>query len=291
MRKAFLQLHIAVFFAGFTGILGKLITLNEALLVWYRLFISVFSFLLLYYFTNKLQRVSKKDVFRIFGIGIIAALHWVSFYACIKNANISVALVCFSAIGFFTAVMEPLIMKQRLQVTEVLLGLLTIAGIYLIFHFDPQFKTGIVIGIVSAFFGCLFPIFNKKLLGRIEPETVTFLELTGGLLFLTILGPLYLIWFPPDHFIPTWDDLGWLLVLSCLCTVIAFHLSMKALRKVSAFTVNLTYNLEPLYGILLAFIIYREDKMLGRGFYWGLSLILTSVLIQTMLMYRKHRGK
>jgi drug/metabolite transporter (DMT)-like permease len=172
---------------------------------------------------------------------------------------------------------------------EILLGLLTIAGIYLIFHFDPQYKTGIIIGLISAFLGCLFPIFNRKLLQRIEPETVTFLELTGGLLFLTLVVPLYLLQFPPDHVIPTWSDLGWLLVLSWVCTVIAFDLSMKALGKISAFTVNLTYNLEPLYGILMAFIIYREHKMLGLGFYWGLSLILFSVLIQTILIYRKHR--
>lgn len=289
MRKAFFQLHIAVFLAGFTGILGRLITLNEALLVWYRLLITVVSLLVLYYFNGKLQRVSWQDVCRIFGIGVIAALHWVSFYGSIKNANVSVALVCFSSIGFFTAIVEPLIMRHRIHLMEVILGLITIAGIYLIFRFDPEFKVGIVIGIVSAFLGCLFPILNRKMLQRIQPETVTFLELTGGLLFLTMAVPLYLLRFPSDHLLPSWSDLGWLLVLSWLCTVIAFDLSMKALRKISAFTVNLTYNFEPLYGILLAFAIYREDKMLDDSFYWGLSLILLSVLIQTMLMYRKHR--
>jgi drug/metabolite transporter (DMT)-like permease len=289
MRKAFLQLHIAVFLAGFTGILGRLITLNEALLVWYRLLFTVAGLLVLYYFKNKLQRLSWKDVFNVFGVGVIAALHWVSFYACIKTANVSVALVCFSSIGFFTAIVEPVLMKHRIHLAEVLLGLLTIVGIYLIFHFDPQFKTGIIIGIISAFLGCLFPILNRKLLRRLEPETVTFFELTGGLLFLTMVVPLYLIWFPADHVIPTWSDLGWLLVLSLMCTVVAFDLSMKALRKISAFTVNLTYNLEPLYGIFLAVVIYREDKMLGRAFYWGLSLIVISVLVQTILIYRKHR--
>jgi drug/metabolite transporter (DMT)-like permease len=291
MRKAFLQLHMAVLLAGFTGILGKLITLNEVLLVWYRLLITVATLLLLFYIRSNIQRISKIDLFRILGVGVIAALHWVSFYGSIKNANVSVALVCFSSIGFFTAIVEPLMMKHRIQLSEVLLGLLTIVGILLIFHFDPQFKTGIIIGIVSAFLGCLFPILNRKLLRRIEPETVTFFELLGGLLFLSIVVPLYLAWFPADHVIPTWSDFGWLLVLSWICTVIAFDLSMKALRKISAFTVNLTYNLEPLYGIFLAFVIYREDKMLGRGFYWGLSLIVISVLIQTSIIYRKHRNR
>jgi drug/metabolite transporter (DMT)-like permease len=290
MRKAFFQLHVAVFLAGFTGILGRLITLNEALLVWYRLLFAVIGLFLLYYFQKKLQWVSLKDFLRISRVGVVAALHWVSFYACIKNSNVSVALVCFSSIGFFTAIVEPLILKHRMSITEVMLGALTIVGIWLIFHFDPQFKTGIIFGMISALLGSLFPILNRKELRRFPPQTVTFLFLTGGLIFLTILVPLYIKWVPADHIIPTWSDFGWLLVLSFLCSVIAFDLSMKALNKISAFTVNLTYNLEPLYGILLAFIIYREDKMFAEGFYWGLCLIVISVLIQTLLIYRKQQS-
>jgi drug/metabolite transporter (DMT)-like permease len=288
MRKAFFQLHIAVFLAGFTGILGRLITLDEALLVWYRLLIAVPSFLVLYYFKQKLRRVGSRDLIKIFGVGVVAALHWVFFYGSIQESNVSIALVCFSSIGFFTALIEPFVMNQSIKLTEILLGLLTIAGIYLIFHFDPAFKTGIIIGLISAVLGSVFPILNRKLLQRIEPETVTFFELVGGLLFLTLVIPLYIIWFPPDYIIPTWTDVGWLLVLSWICTVVAFDLLMKALHKISAFTVNLSYNLEPLYGILLAFIIYREDNMLDKSFYWGMGLILLSVVIQTMLIYRKH---
>ncbi len=281
-------MHIAVFLAGFTGILGRLITLDEALLVWYRLLIAVPSFLVLYYFKQKLRRVGSRDLIKIFGVGVVAALHWVFFYGSIQESNVSIALVCFSSIGFFTALIEPFVMNQSIKLTEILLGLLTIAGIYLIFHFDPAFKTGIIIGLISAVLGSVFPILNRKLLQRIEPETVTFFELVGGLLFLTLVIPLYIIWFPPDYIIPTWTDVGWLLVLSWICTVVAFDLLMKALHKISAFTVNLSYNLEPLYGILLAFIIYREDNMLDKSFYWGMGLILLSVVIQTMLIYRKH---
>lgn len=290
MRKAFLQLHAAVFLAGFTGVLGKLITLNEGMLVWYRLLISSATLWVLYYFQKKIKRISRNSLLQVTGVGIIAALHWLTFYASIKIANVSVALVCFSSIGFFTAIMEPVILKHRLKIAEVLLGILTIAGIYLIFHFDPRFKTGIIIGIVSAFLGCLFPIFNRKLLRSMSSETVTLYELTGGFLFLTIIIPFYLYRFPSDHIIPGMNDLAWLLVLSWVCTVLAFNLSMKALQKISAFTVNLTYNLEPLYGILLAFILFREDKSLAISFYWGLSLILISVIIQTMLTYKKHRS-
>lgn len=289
MRKAFIQLHLAVILAGFTGVLGKLITLNEGLLVWYRLLITVITLLILLLLQRKLQQVSRRDLLAITGVGAVAALHWVSFFGCIKYANVSVALVCLSAIGFFTAIFEPLITAKRFNRIELLLGLLAITGIYLIFHFDPAYKLGIGIGIFSALMGSLFPIFNRQLLQRIRPDSLTMLELAGGWLFITLLMPFYLHHFPADHLLPTWSDLGWLLVLSWLCTVLAFNFSMNALKRISAFTVNLTYSLEPLYGIGLAFIVYREDKLLTSAFYVGLFLILCSVLLQTWLVYREKR--
>ena len=192
MKKAFLQLHIAIFLAGFTGILGRLITLNEGLLVWWRLFISAVTMWILFGLMKRLQKISRADTIKILGVGFIAALHWVSFFGSIKFANISVALVCFSAVGFFTAVFEPLIVRRKFSVVELLLGLLVMAGIYIIFHFDPEYKKGIIIGIISAMLGALFPIFNRILLRRMNTETLITYELTGGLLSLTILLPLYL---------------------------------------------------------------------------------------------------
>lgn len=286
MRKAFIQLHLAVFLAGFTGVLGRLITLNEALLVWYRLLITVVTLWVLYLFQRKLNRISWVGIAHISGVGVVVALHWVSFYASIKYANVSVALVCFSAIGFFTAILEPLITRKPFNRNELLLGLMVIAGIYLIFHFDPQYKTGIIMGIISALLASLFPVFNRVLVQRYKPETVTLYQLSGGFLFLTLLVPFYLQVVPAGHLVPTIADAGWLLVLGWFCTVLAFNLSMNALKKISAFTVNLTYNLEPLYGIALAFIIYREDKYLSGSFYIGLLLIVLSVFLQTWLVYR-----
>ena len=286
MRKAFFQLHTAVFLAGFTGILGRLITLNEALLVWYRLLITVLTLWILYFFQRKLHRISWAGIARITGVGIIVALHWVAFYASIKYANVSVALVCLSAMGFFTAILEPLIRRKKFNITELLLGLLVIAGISLIFHFDPQYKTGIIIGVISALLACLFPIYNSMLVQQYKPETVSLYQLSGGFLFLTILLPVYLTYVPANHIIPTLSDTGWLLVLGWFCTVWAFNLTMNALKKISAFTVNLTYNLEPLYGIALAFIVYREDKHLSGSFYIGLFLIVLSVFMHTWLVYK-----
>lgn len=290
MRKAFLQLHLAVFLAGFTGILGRLIILNEALLVWYRLLITVLTLWVLYLVQRKLHRISLAAIARITGVGIIVAMHWVTFYASIKYANVSVALVCFSSIGFFTAILEPIITGKAFDRNELLLGLLVITGIYLIFQFDPQFKTGIILGLISAVLASLFPVFNRLLVQQHKPETVTLYQLSGGFLFLTIGLPFYLHYIPTKQIMPTVTDWGWLLVLGWFCTVWAFNLSMNALKKISAFTVNLTYNLEPLYGIALAFIIYREDKNLSGKFYIGLLLIAVAVFLQTWLVYKK-RGQ
>jgi len=288
LKKAFIQLHIAVLLAGLTGILGKLISLNEGLLVWYRLLLTAPSLWLLALLRRQDIRIDRKDLWRIFGIGGIAALHWVAFYGSIKYSNVSVSLLCFSAIGFFTALIEPLIMRHKVDVVELLLGLLVIAGICLILQVNPHFKTGIVIGLVSALLGSLFPVLNKRILRRVSPENVTLYELSGGLLVLTLLMPVYLWLFPAPSLLPSPSDWGWLLVLSWACTVLAFNLSMSALQKISAFTVNLSYNLEPVYGILLAFLLFREDKYLNGGFYIGFFLILLSIVLQTLRLWRRH---
>lgn len=292
MKKAFLQLHMAVFLAGFTGILGRLIDLNEGLLVWYRLFITSVTMWILYSFTGRLRKISLKDMARLTGIGFLAALHWVTFYGAVKYANVSVALVCFSAVGFFTAVLEPLLLKVRFKLVEVLLGIVVMAGIYLIFHFDPQYKTGIILGIFSAMLISIVIILLKQLVKRINPETLLTYQLSGGLLTLTLLMPFYLYRFPTTYLIPDTNDWIWLLVLSWFCSVIAFRFSAYALEKLSAFTVNLTFNLEPVYGILLAFLVYRENELLNRWFFIGFALIAAALAIHTwMLLLEQRKNK
>ena len=285
MKKALVQLHIAVFLAGFTAILGKLITLNEGLLVWYRLLITVVTLLVLQYFKKQLQRVALKDALKIFAVGAIVAIHWVAFYGSVKYANVSVALVCFSAAGFFTSLLEPLILKKPFAIIEIALGLLAIVGIYIIFDFHPQYKTGIIFGIISAMGMAVFPIFNKQLIIRFNPQTLTLYELGGGLISLTLLVPFYLQQFPATYYLPTAGDWCWLLVMAWLCTVLSFELQLEALKKISAFTANLTYNLEPVYGIILAFILFKENEELNSQFYTGVGLILLAVVLQMGRVY------
>jgi drug/metabolite transporter (DMT)-like permease len=289
MKKAFLQLHIAVFLAGFTGILGRLITLNEGMIVWYRLLFTAITMWVLFGLMKKLKALSFPEILKVSAVGFIAAMHWVTFYGSIKYANVSVALVCFSAIGFFTALFEPLILRKKMNYMELLLGLVTIAGIYIIFHFEAQYKTGIIIGIISSILAALFPIYNREFLKRMNVETLLTWQQTGGLLLLSALLPAYLAKFPADHFLPGWSNFGWLLVLSWICSVIAFQLSGNALKRLSAFTVNLTYNLEPVYGILLAFMVYHENELLSKWFYIGFAIIAVALISHIIILINVER--
>ena len=290
MKKAFLQLHIAVIFAGFTAILGKLINLNEGILVWYRMLFSAITLAIILLLRKEFIRISFLNTMKLFGVGTLIALHWVTFYGSIKYANVSVSVTCLSAIGFFTSFIEPVIMKRRIDVIEVLLGMLAIAGIYLIFNFYPEYKTGIIFGIISALLACLFPIFNKTLLKDFSAKTVTMYEMTGGFLALCLIVPFYIRFFPAKYFIPTPTDLFWLLILAWICTVFAFILSLNALKYISAFTVNLTYNFEPIYSILLAFLIFKENKFLGAGFYFGFGLILLAISLQMARVWKERKS-
>ena len=291
MKKAFVHLHIAVFLAGFTGVLGRLITLNEALLVWYRLLITCAVLWAIYGFRKKDRSESRSQILKASGIGCVLILHWVSFYGSIKYSNVSVSVTCLSTIGFFTSFFEPLIMRRRIDWMEVLLGLLVVAGIYLIFNFYPQYKTGIIFGIISAMLASIFPIINKKLLIVFSPNTVTFYEMTGGFIALCFILPFYLYFFPAKYFVPSPTDVLWLVVLAGLCTVYAFNLSLQALRHISAFTVNLTYNFEPVYSIILAFIIFKENQFLGLGFYLGFALILLAISLQMVRVYQEKKNR
>jgi len=192
MKKAFLQLHFAVFLAGFTGILGRLIALNEGWLVWYRLLISSVTMWIVFSLAGKLQQVSIIDILKLSGIGFLSALHWVSFYGSIKYANVSVALVCFSATGFFTALFEPFFSRKRINLIEVLLGLIVIAGIYIIFRFDPKYKTGIILGVICAVLLAIVMILIRQFVQKMNSQTILTYQLSGGFITLSLFMPFYL---------------------------------------------------------------------------------------------------
>lgn len=282
MKQALLKLHTAVFLWGFTGVLGRLISLNEGLLVWYRILLTIVTLYFIMLAKKQLQAVSPKQRWQLFATGGLIALHWCFFYGSIKYSNVSIALTCLSSAGFFTAIFEPLFTGKKMVTIEVLLGLIAIAGIYLIFHFDPHYKTGIILGIAAAVLSCIFSILNKKQILHNSSEIIMLYELTGGFLLLTLLMPFYLYLLPTQHLVPGKTDLVWLLLMSWICTILAMNLSLQALQKVSAFTQNLTLNLEPVYGILLAFIVYKENRYLSQWFYVGFTLILLAVILQML---------
>ncbi len=290
MKKALIQLHTAVFLAGFTGILGVLISLDAMPLVWYRIMITVFSLSFLTWAFKKPILLPKKSVLKLFFIGTLIALHWVAFYASVKLSNVSIALVCFSSVGLFTALLEPIFVTRKINWADLLLGGLSLAGICLIFQFDQRYRLGIIVGLISAFLAALFSVLNKRNMDIAEPSVMILYELTGGLVLLTVLMPIYIFLFPLTTLIPTLSDWGWLFILSWLCTIIGMQLMLASLKKVSAFTQNLSLNLEPVYAIAMAFIFFDESKAVQPSFYYGVSLILLSVVLQMFRLLRLKRS-
>jgi drug/metabolite transporter (DMT)-like permease len=280
MKAALIKLHIAVFLWGFTGVLGRTIQLNEGLLVWYRLLITLAGIVVWGKATGTLTLLPFKKMLQLAGIGSIIMLHWICFYGSIKCSNVSIALTCLSSAGLITALLEPLFTRQPWNWKEVALGGMGIAGIYLIFHFDSSYRMGIAIGLLASLLTCVFSLFNKKLIGTVATQNLMLYELGGGFLLLTALMPLYLHYFPARYVLPTGADWFWLTILSLGCTVLAMALSLQALKKVSVFTQNLTLNLEPVYGIILAFVVYKEHQYLDGSFYVGFGLIVLSVVLQ-----------
>ena len=207
MRHAFIKLHISILLAGFTGVFGRLIELNEGLLVWYRmLFASVLMWILLIAL-KKLKPLSKSEIIRIGGAGVLLMLHWVFFYGSIKYANISVGVVCFALTSFFTALVEPVMNRRRWDWSELFLGGLTLVGIALIFHFDTRFRFGILLGVISSFIIAVFTVVNERLTKRYDSDTLMLYQFSGGWIGLTLLMPLYLMWSPVETLLPSSQDL------------------------------------------------------------------------------------
>lgn len=249
MREAFIKLHLSILLAGFTGIFGKLISLSEGVLVWYRMLIASLMLLAFLWMGKKLRKVSWGSFMKIAGAGLLLSLHWLFFYGSIKASNVSIGVVCFSLTGFFTALFEPLLNRKRISLLELGFSLITLLGIVLIFHFEMRFRYGILLGVVSSALAALFTVANKKVGTITAPSTVLLYELVGGFLFITILLPVYLYFYPQDYLIPDTTDLVYLFLFAFFCTICMCILQIQALKSISAFTMNLSYNLEPVYSI------------------------------------------
>lgn len=291
MKKHLIYLHISVVIAGFTGILGKAIELNEGLLTWYRLLLSVFFLFVLVWFTRRPDLKNIKGKKPLLLAGFLLTLHWVMFYGSIKYANVSIGVVCFALTGFFTAIFAPIINKKKFNRVEFILGLVTVLGIALIFHFDTQYHVGIIIGVISAALASLFTIYNERLVNNHHTFVLNFYEMLGGFIGFSLLMPIYMYLFPTDYVFPHTNDIIYLLILSLVCTLGLYIFFAEALKGVSAFTASLTYNLEPVYSIILAFIIFNEAQDVNLYFFIGLALVLLSVLLQTLLAIRNRKRK
>ncbi len=224
MKKALLQLHLAVFLWGITGVLGRLITLNETWLVWYRLLITVISLFILFFFFKKIKKLPLGSAIYIGGIGTIQALHWVCFYGSIKYSNITIALACLSTSALLSSLIEPLLLKKKFEVFEIILGLFAITGILIIYNTHLNFSVGIIIGLLAALLTVVVSVLNKKMIDQYEAETITLYQLTGGFIGLTFLLPVYYLFFPAVHSQPGAIDWLWLIILSWVCTIFTFLL-------------------------------------------------------------------
>ena len=277
LNKNLVILHFTVFIWGFTSILGQLISISAVQLVWYRVLIALVS-LFLYFKFNKTQfKVSGKTFTRLFFTGALVGAHWILFFASIKLSTVPVTLVCLSSITLFTAIFEPLINKTRISRLEIIAGLLIISGIILIFKFETQYTRGILFGLVSAICASLFSILNSRLVKQTEAPVIAFYEMAGALFWASV----YLFFTHGfDHsMLLKNSDIGYLLLLGTVCTSLAYVAGVSVMRELSAFRVALITNLEPVYGILMAFLFFGDMNKMTTGFWVGALIILSTIFL------------
>ncbi len=281
--KNYLHLHVLVFIAGFTAILGKLITINAVSLVWYRMLIAT-VLMFVYIKIAKIDiSISKKAFFKLAIAGIIIALHWITFFGSIQVANASIALAMFSTGAFFASFIEPIIYKRKIITYEIVFGLVVILGIYLIVQSEMKYITGMILGVISAFLSSLFAVLNGKFLESHSATKISFYEFISGVLFISVYILFFGEGFNVSHFNISASDWLWLFILASVCTAYAFIASVYVMRFINPYTVVLTYNLEPIYGIILALIWFPETETMSTDFYIGAFIILGVVLLNGIL--------
>ena len=289
--KNHLHLHFLVFIAGFTAILGELITIQAIPLVWYRMTIAgILMFIFLRYKRIKLS-IPLNVKIRFFLAGVVIALHWITFFAAIKTSNISITLAMFSTGAFFASLIEPLFYRRRIISYEIVFGLLVVIGVAMIVQIEGEYFYGIILGILSAFLSSLFAVMNGKFVQNYNALTISFYEFISGILFIS----LFLLFdnengFSSSFFNITFSDFIYLLILASVCTAYAFIASVYVMKHITPFSVVLTYNLEPVYGMIMAFIIFPDKEKMPVVFYIGSSLIILTVLLNAIIKYIKNKN-
>lgn len=290
--KAYGQIHLAVLLYGLTAILGDVIALSAVMIVWWRVLITSISLFFLIKMGKTLIGLSPRLIKIYGGIGVLIALHWITFYGSIKLANASVALICFSTTALFTAILEPIITKKPFNKLDLSLAMIIIPGMWMVVTgTDASMHLGIVVGLISALLIAVFAILNKIHIEGSDQYTISFIEMFSATTFITLLIPSIFIYGDDIAFLPPRQiDWVYLFIMSLLCTTLAYVLSLKALRYISAFAINLVFNLEPIYGIILAVFILNEQKELSTGFYLGSFIIITSIIIYPLMKHRYQKS-
>ncbi|WP_053992356.1 DMT family transporter [Mangrovimonas sp. TPBH4] len=280
--KHYLQLHFLVFIAGFTAILGELISVGAMDLVWYRMLIaSVLVFGYIKY--RKLDMgLSAKTISKFILAGILIALHWITFFEAINQSNVSITLAMFSTGAFFASFVEPLIHKRRIVWYEIVFGLIVILGVFLISRGELHYINGMILGVVSALLSTLFSVLNGAFIKQYNATIISFYELLSGVLFLSVFM-LFKGGFNAEFFQISWMDLLYLFILGSICTAYAFIGAVKVMKYISPYTVILSYNLEPVYGIVLAVLLFPETEIMGIHFYYGVVLVLGTLVLEAIL--------
>jgi drug/metabolite transporter (DMT)-like permease len=286
-KRAYLELHIAVLLFGFTAILGNLIQLSAVVLVWWRVFLASLFFLMFTKAASQIRLMPRRTFWKFVGIGCLVTLHWLTFYGSIKLANASIALICLATTSFQSSLLEPLMTRQPIKWFEVAVGVIIVpAMVFIAGNLPSNMTAGLVMGIVSSVLVVIFSILNKKMIDEAEPLPISLLELGSSCVFLTLSLPVYFYFDKTAVFMPSPTDWIYLLILAIFCTNIGYLLATRSLKHLSAFATNLTVNLEPIYGIVLAVLILKENKDLPFSFYVGSATILVAVLSYPFLKKR-----
>ncbi|HEY0668438.1 MAG TPA: DMT family transporter [Sphingobacteriaceae bacterium] len=280
-KRSLITLHITVLVWGFTGILGVLISITAVHLVWYRVLIAFITLFIYFKFTDTPRKITREVFFKLFFTGAIVGAHWILFFQSIKSSNVSVGMVCLSSLTLFTAILEPILKKSRISRLEIIIGLMIIFGIYLIFKFETRYTTGIILGLLSAFCGSLFSIINSKQVQNRPAPIISFYELIGAWVWISVYM-LLTNGFNASMKLNTADTI-YLLILGIICTSIAYVAGVSVMKHLTAFRVALITNLEPIYGIILAFIFFGKNEQMTAGFYAGAVVILSSIFLHPFI--------